>query len=305
MKNQTKNIGPSSGPSNAAGGESDTGLQGDDVLESSAPVGGAQAISRAMQVLRGVSRTRGDGAGLLALTRDTGMSKPTVHRILAALAAEGMVEQDPASRRYFLGPECHVLGHVASERFGINRLAAPVVARIAHECGDSAFFSLRRDVFAVCVLREDGDYPLKTHVLLPGDRHPLGIGAGSLAILAALPDDEVESSLQANAALIARRYPHYSVPLIRTLVDEVREQGYSVNRGLVVPGSWGIGVPLRDEQGHVLGALSIAAVEARMDEERQFQLAKLLSREAKRLLAQASSGGKGARPRPPSPKPKS
>jgi hypothetical protein len=51
--------------------------------------------------------------------------------------------------------------------------------------------------------------------------------------------------------------------------------------------------------------LSIAAVESRMDEERQFQLAKLLSREAKRLLTQASSGGTGARPRPPSPKPKS
>ncbi|WZB65697.1 helix-turn-helix domain-containing protein [Achromobacter xylosoxidans] len=93
-----------------------------------------------MLVLRAVSRTRGEGAGLLALTRDTGMSKPTVHRILAALAAEGMVEQDLASRRYFLGPECHVLGNIASERFGINRLAAPVVARLAHECGDSAFF---------------------------------------------------------------------------------------------------------------------------------------------------------------------
>ena len=190
------------------------------MAEVSTQVGGAQAIARAMQVLRGVSRARGDGAGLLALTRDTGLSKPTVHRILAALAAEGMVEQEPVSRRYFLGPECHVLGNVASERFGINRLAAPVVARLAHECGDSAFFSIRRDVFAVCVLREDGDYPLKTHVLLPGDRHPLGVGAGSLAILAALPDDEVDACLQANAALIARRYPHYSVPLIRALVDE-------------------------------------------------------------------------------------
>ncbi|MCG2601305.1 MAG: IclR family transcriptional regulator, partial [Achromobacter sp.] len=269
------------------------------MTETSSQVGGAQAISRAMLVLRAVSRTRGEGAGLLALTRDTGMSKPTVHRLLAALAAEGMVEQDLASRRYFLGPECHVLGNIASERFGINRLAAPVVARLAHECGDSAFFSLRRDVFAVCVLREDGDYPLKTHVLLPGDRHPLGIGAGSLAILAALPDDEVEACLQANAGLIERRYPHYSVPLIRTLVDEVREQGYAVNRGLVVPGSWGIGMPLRDEQGHVLGALSIAAVESRMDEERQFQLAKLLSREAKRLLAQANPAGREARTRPP------
>ena len=46
------------------------------MTETSSQVGGAQAISRAMLVLRAVSRTRSDGAGLLALTRDTGMSKP-------------------------------------------------------------------------------------------------------------------------------------------------------------------------------------------------------------------------------------
>ena len=291
MKNQEENNDPQYGPSAGA------------AQEGTAHVGGAQAISRAMMVLRGVARMRSEGAGLLALTRATGMSKPTVHRLLAALAAEGMVEQDLANRRYFLGSECHVLGNLASERFGINRRAAPVVARLAHECGDSAFFSVRRDVFAVCVLREDGDCPLKTHALLPGDRHPLGVGAGSLAILAALRDEEVEECLRANADLIAARYPHYSVPLIRNLVNEVRERGYAVNRGLVVPGSWGIGMALLDTDGSVLGALSIAAVESRMEnEDRQSQLAKLLSREAKRLQAQSNPGDREARARPPVPK---
>ncbi|QDJ32990.1 IclR family transcriptional regulator [Bordetella hinzii] len=274
MVSKKKSLGPQNGPSDGGGKLRDTPVQ----------VEGAQTLARAMQVLRAVSR--GDGAGLLALTRDTGMSKPTVHRLLSALAAEGMVEQDAATRRYYLGPECHVLGNIASARFGINRLAAPIVARLAHECGDSAFFSIRRDVFAVCAMREDGDYPLKTHVLMPGDRHPLGVGAGSLAILAALEDEDIEACLQANAALIAARYPHYSLPLIRSLVREVREQGYAVNRGLVIPGSWGIGMPVRDAGGQVLGALSIAAVESRMDEERQFQMAKLLAREAGRLQAQ-------------------
>ena len=72
-----------------------------------------------------------------------------------------------------------------------------------------------------------------------------------------------------------------------------------MNQGLVVPGSWGPACCATSR--HVLGALSIAAVESRMDEERQFQLA-LLSREAQRLLAQASP--REARARPPVPKPK-
>ena len=55
----------------------------------------------------------------------------------------------------------------------------------------------------------------------------------------------------------------------------------------------------------MLGALSIAAVESRMDEERQFQLAKLLSREAQRLLAQASPGEEARARLSPSPSPDS
>ena len=246
-------------------------------------VAGAQAISRAMRVLRAVARARGEGAGLLALTREAGMSKPTVHRLLAALMAEGMVEQDEDTRKYFLGPECHVLGNLAGERHGMNRAAADAVARLARQCGDSAFFSLRSDVFAVCMLRADGDYPLKTHVLMPGDRHPLGVGAGSLAMLSALPDDEIDECLRANAQLLAERYPHYSLGFLREQAAESRERGYAVNRGRVVAGSWGLGVPLLDAAGRVLGALSIAAVESRLDEERQPQLARLLWREARRL----------------------
>lgn len=260
---------------------------GGSVTNSPTRVDGAQAIARAMRVLRAVARTAPDGAGLLALTQDTGLNKPTVHRLLSALVAEGMLEQDAGTRRYFLGPECHVMGNIAARRHGLSRLAADTVAGLAHDCGDSAFFSIRRHVFAVCVLREDGDYPLKTHALLPGDRHPLGVGAGSLAMLAALPDDEVEQCLQANAALIAQRYPHYSPALLWSQVKEARAQGYAVNRGLIVPGSWGIGVPVRGPDGGVAGALSIAAIESRLDEERQFQLAKHLAKEAKKLEALA------------------
>ncbi|RXN93245.1 transcriptional regulator [Achromobacter aloeverae] len=277
---------------------------GDSVANTATRVDGAQAIARAMRVLRAVARTAQEGAGLLALTRETGLNKPTVHRMLSALVAEGMLEQDASTRRYFLGPECHVMGNIAAQRHGLSRLAADTVAGLAHDCGDSAFFSIRRHVFAVCVLRVDGDYPLKTHALLPGDRHPLGVGAGSLAMLAALPDEDVQQCLDANAALIEQRYPNYSPALLWSQVKEARAQGYAANRGLIVPGSWGIGVPVRGPDGQVAGALSIAAIESRLDEERQFQLAKQLSREAKKLEALAEGAGVPrrdvpARPRSP------
>src|SRR6266511_2037627 len=42
---------------------------------------------------------------LTDLAERSGLSLPTVHRLLRSLAVSGLVEQDPASLRYGLGPE--------------------------------------------------------------------------------------------------------------------------------------------------------------------------------------------------------
>ena len=249
-------------------------------------VPGTQAVSRSLRVLRAVARHHKSGINLAKLTRETGLNKPTAHRLLMALMAEGMVEQDERSFHYFVGPECHMLGVIANERYGLGRAAADAVARLAHLCEDSAFWSIRSDAYAVCVLREDGDYPLKTHVLQPGVRHPLGVGAGSLAMLAALEDADAERHLATNARALAKGYPRYSADMLRAEVRATRKRGYAVNQGLIVPGSWGLGAAVRASNGDVIGALSIAAVESRLQKTRQRELGPPLSEEARLLEKQ-------------------
>ncbi|SDV51518.1 IclR family transcriptional regulator [Chitinasiproducens palmae] len=246
-------------------------------------VPGTQAVARAFRVLRAVARSRAAGISLAQVTRETQLNKATAHRLLLALIAEGMIEQDRQSLRYFVGPECQVLGSIANERFGLGRATGDAVARLAHACGDSAFFSVRSDVFAVCVSRADGDFPLKTHVLMPGTRHPLGVGAGSLAMLAALDDEDIERCLNANRALLDSTYPTFAPDTLRAAVAQTRARGYSVNEGGVVAGSWGVGVAVHSPQGEVVGALSIAAVESRLPAARQVELGKQLQDEAQRL----------------------
>jgi DNA-binding IclR family transcriptional regulator len=246
-------------------------------------VTGAQCVSRAVRILRIVGRNQAKGIGLSDLTREVGLSKPTIHRLLGALKEEGLIEQDATTRRYFLGVACFVFGNIASARFGVSRIVAPMIARIARECGDTAFFSIRVENMSECVLREDGDYPIKTHVLMPGDRHPLGVGAGSLAILAAMKDDEIDDYLGKNADYIAANYPLHPVSSIREGIEETRRCGFSVNRGKVVAGSWGIGIAICDDEGRPFGALSIAAIEARLSDARQLELAQLLRREVRRF----------------------
>lgn len=252
---------------------------------------GAQSIDRAAQLLRGVGRYGVGGARLSDLVADTGLTQPTVRRILLALIRAGLLDQDEDSRRYVLGPETFALGTVAGARFGIHALALDGLARIAEESGDTAFLSVRSGGFSICLRREEGRFPIRTHVLQAGDRHPLGAGAGSLAILAALDDEEVAAVIDANASLVAARHPNFTHRTLLDLVRRTRADGYAYNPGLVVAGSCGVGIAILDEAGAPIGALSIAAVESRMAKARRPELARLLRREVatlQRLLRQGA-----------------
>lgn len=246
---------------------------------------GAQSIGRALALLRLLGGSAKIGASLSELVTNSGLAKPTCRRILLALMEAGLVEQETPSRRYFLGPEVYVLGIIAAERYGIDRHALDGVSRLAQKTGDAAFLQVRRGNFVVCLAREDGSYPLRSHVLAAGDRHPLGAGAGPLAVLAALDDEEIEAALVANARLLETDYTALPLPLIRTLVRETRVQGYSMNRGLLFPGSWGMGMAIRGASGRIEGCLSLAAVESRMQPDREPQLAAWLGAEV-RLVEQ-------------------
>lgn len=247
---------------------------------------GAQSIDRAMMLLTLVSAHNRSGVTLSSLVAQCGLKQPTVHRLLGALGRAGLIEQDRGSKRYYLGYESYILGTLAVERFGMHRLAVGSVARLAHLSEDTAFLTIRRGNYSICMHREEGTYPIRAQVLSVGDRHPLGVGAGSIALLAALDDEAVEQVLAANAQSYQEHYRSISPDTLRELVRETRARGFSTHRGLVHPGSWAIGMVVHDEAGLPSAALSIGAIESRMGEDRQRQLVQLLQDEVRKIEAQ-------------------
>jgi DNA-binding IclR family transcriptional regulator len=261
-----------------------------------AAAGGAQSIDRAATLLLLVGRAGPSGARLSELVEQCDLSKPTVRRMLLALVRAGLLDQDPETRRYYIGPEIYVLGMLASTRFGIHPISLRSLVRLSQETGDTAFLSVPRGVYSICVHREEGPYPIRVHALHAGDRHPLGVGAGSLALLSALPDHEVEEVLATNADVLAEKYPNHPPSVLRSLVQETRVNGYALNPGLLLPSSWGVGVPIRGVDGRPIGALSIAAIESRLSEARQREIASLLMKEATWIEMRLSEVGTADRP---------
>ncbi|ALG74817.1 acetyl-CoA synthetase [Azospirillum thiophilum] len=78
--------------------------------------GGTQSLERAIALLRAVAAAGTGGARLADLMTGVGLSKATAHRLLTALARDGLVDQDARSRRYHLGPDLVALGDLAALR---------------------------------------------------------------------------------------------------------------------------------------------------------------------------------------------
>src|SRR5699024_3683954 len=161
------------------------------------PENTTRSLTRAIAILKTVCQAQSTGIRLAAITRATALSKTTTIRLIQTLVAEEMLARQPDGA-YVLGPAAHALGRQDSHRSALTSAARSVLRRRAIAWGDAAFLSIRHDLHSICLIREDRSYPLKTHVLQPGTRLPLGVGAGGIAMLAALSDDAIERCMAAN-----------------------------------------------------------------------------------------------------------
>ncbi|MDF2442115.1 MAG: hypothetical protein JWR01_318 [Subtercola sp.] len=261
------------------------------------PVRGAQLVSRVSRLLKAVSE-HPDGLTAAAAAHATGLTRPTTYRLLASLAAEGFVDHDTARGRWFLGPELYLLGSLAADRYDITDAARDSVRRLAKETGESAFFSTRRGNETVCLLREEGSFPVRSFVLYEGVRFPLGVASAGLAILSFLGEEEVDAYL-GGVDLVDRWGPQHAEPLLRQRIEETRERGYAVNPGLILEGSWGMGATVFDAAGRPAWALSLTGIESRFRAERQAELGQLLLDHAHEVGRRLASERLAVRPRPP------
>jgi DNA-binding IclR family transcriptional regulator len=245
----------------------------------SQPSPGAQLLDRAIAILKQLSEAGEDGIKSSEIIDRLGLSGPTAHRIIAALERHGLVERERATRRYRLGLALFALGAKAADSTGLRRICRPALLRLAGETGDTVFLMARNGLNAVCVDRQEGTYVLDSLTGHVGGQIPLGVGSASEAILAFLPEREVEAVLAANAHL----YPAFNgltAGEILAALPDIRSRGYAVDQGRLVVGISALAVPLRPPGRDVIAALTINMTSPRLSEDRLEELVPMLKAEA-------------------------
>ncbi len=252
-------------------------------------VPGAQSIARAAHLLRLVTSAGADGMTVAELARRSGLTRPTAHRLLTALRHEGLVDQDDRAGRWMPGPELYLMGTVAASRYDVTAIARDIVRSLAVRTEESAFLSVRRGDETVCLLREEGSFPIRSFVLSEGVRFPLGVASAGLAILAFLPPHDVDAYLERHPELGEDWGGAHAESRLRARLRETKERGYAVNPGLIVEGSWGLGAAVFTREGHPQWALSLTGVQFRFGPDRLPELGRTLLAHAHQLTTRIAA----------------
>jgi DNA-binding IclR family transcriptional regulator len=246
-----------------------------------------KTIDRAVRLLWVLAKGDSEGMPLSEIGRHSGFGKGTTHRLLAALIEAGLAFQDPTTRRYRFGASLSLLARFA-QRQDIGALSFPSLERVAKATSDTVYVSVRESAAAVCVGREIGSFPIRTLSLDVGDRRPLGVGSGSLALLAFLPDEEIKAALERNKVWLRDFQGHDSISVWKA-VAKSRRNGFSFVDGRIIPGMNAIGVPVYDQSNKIVAALSLAAITSRVSGDRIQELVSVLKKEATVLSASLSA----------------
>ena len=130
---------------------------------------------------------------LTEIAEATSLNKATTLRILGSLIEEGFVTRVTGAKTYELGQEARVMAISARRTVDIAELAQPSLLRLSERSADTALLSVRSGVEALYLARSVGSHPLQPNYLQIGSRRPLGVGAGSLALMVWLPDAEIDA----------------------------------------------------------------------------------------------------------------
>lgn len=241
--------------------------------------GGAQAVDRAFEILE-IIEAAGGSLGLSEVAEITGLTLPTIHRLVRALAARGYIRQLP-SRKYALGPTLIRLGESATQLIGT--WSRPHLADVVQATGETANMAVLDGTMAVYVAQVPSAHAMRifTEVGRRVYLHSTGVGK---ALLAQLPDTQVRS-------IVARTGMPRQTP--QTLIDPddlitdlniIRQRGYAIDEAEQEIGVRCFAVPVA--QAPTPTAISVSGPAARVTLESADRIVPLLKRVAKELATE-------------------
>ena len=217
---------------------------------------GVQSVERAIAVLSSFSTERPE-RGVGELSRELGLHKSTVSRLMMTLERGGLLSRNPETQRYRLGIDLIGLAAQVISYMDVREVARPLLRKLADDCQES-----------VNLVVLDAGQVVNLEQFVPPARQVKNIGrvgrrmcphctAAGKTLLAHLSAEELEQVLP---DCLERLTPNTiaDVDQLRQELARVRQQGYAIAREELEEGLNAVAAPIYDHTNSVIAAASVA-----------------------------------------------
>jgi DNA-binding IclR family transcriptional regulator len=226
-----------------------------------------QATRRSLDIIEALRDL--EGAGLTTIADEVDLPNSTVHSHLTTLMERGYVAKDDST--YRLGLRLLDLGEFTRSLRKLHRVAEPEIDDLAAETGEVVSIMVEEGGLGVVLDSARGDDAVPADID-PGTHVHLHASAHGKAILAQMPDDEIDEIIDRHGL------PAYTDDTITDSADlheelrETRERNVAYDTEERIARSKSIAVSIKNESGQIVGSVGISGPVGRLRGDRLHEL---------------------------------
>lgn len=224
-----------------------------------------QTVDKAMTLL-GFFTPSEPEIGLSDLARLAGFDKAATRRFLVALSKHGLIEQNPANKRYRLGSAFLRLARIREATVPLGSIMRPVLDRMAEQTGETAHASILSGDSLMTIGIAEPQRVTRVYID-PAQLLPLHATASGLACLAFSGAEQIDGYF---ARVSLKRHTGHTVTAqrtIRTMLSEIRDRGVARAERSFENDVIGTAAPYFDAAARPAGAVAVAAIDTRFSKE--------------------------------------
>jgi IclR family acetate operon transcriptional repressor len=224
-----------------------------------------QSLDRAIDILEHISH--GSGLTLSEIAENTGQSPATLYRILTTCAARHLVEIDPVTQEWHIGPQSFRIGSAFLQRSGIVERARPMMRALMHETGETANLGVESNRQVLFLSQVETPENIRAF-FPPGAQSPMHASGIGKALLAFADHETIESYLKSGQFEAFTENTIHRQDDLQAELARIRTQGYAFDNEEKSKGMRCVAAPILNSYGEVVAGLSVSGPTARMTLER-------------------------------------
>ena len=230
-----------------------------------------QVLDRALALLDALSQ-RGPDLALGEISQSLKLHKSTAHRLIMVLERYRLLERNSRTGRYRLGLKLFELGTKAVAQLDLREQARPFLEHVVLETGETVHLCIYDDGEVVYV---DKVEPARSVRLASsvGRRNPAYCTAVGKAVLAYLPEAQVEDAVQKHGLHPLTTKTVSTLAELKTELERIRERGYSIDDEENEEGVSCVGAVVRGFEGDPVAAISVSGPTFRLGKEKVAMIA--------------------------------